>query len=173
MNKILLPILLLASTFSFRARAQEATASPGPDHSSHAEHAQGVDERGDQGMGFSHQLTGHHFYLFPDGGAIEVEARDSKDAKSQEAIRNHLSMIAGMFAEGNLSIPMFVHDTVPPGIEKLKQLKREITYAAENTSLGARVRITTKDTEAIKAIHEFLRFQIEEHRTGDSIEVKK
>ena len=82
-------------------------------------------------------------------------------------------MIAGMFAEGNFSIPMFVHNTVPPGVEKLKQLKREITYAAENTSLGAQVRITTKNSAAITAIHEFLRFQIEEHRTGDSMEVKK
>jgi hypothetical protein len=84
-----------------------------------------------------------------------------------------MSMIAGMFAEGNFSIPMFVHNTAPPGVEKLKQLKKEITYAAENTSLGAQVRITTKNSEAIEAIHEFLRFQIEEHRTGDSMEVRK
>src|SRR3979411_1891805 len=103
MNKILLPILLLATTFSFRASAQEVTASPGPGHSAHTGHAQGVDERGDQGMGFSHQLTGHHFYLFPDGGGIEVEARDPKDAKSQEAIRMHRNMSAGMFSEGNFS----------------------------------------------------------------------
>jgi hypothetical protein len=173
MNKTSLSILLLATMFSFRALAQEATVSPGPDHSAHPEHAQGVDERGDKGMGFNHQLTGHHFYLFPDGGGIEVEARDSKDAKSQDAIRTHMSMIAAMFAEGNFSIPMFVHNTVPPGVEKLKLLKKEITYTAENTPLGAQVRITTKNSEAIKAIHEFLRFQIEEHRTGDSMEVKK
>ena len=172
MNKILLPILLLATTFLFRARAQEATASPSHDHSAHTEHAHGVDERGDKGMGFSHELTGHHFYLFPDGGGIEVEALDPKDAKSKEAIRTHMNMIVGMFAEGNFSIPMFVHNTVPPGAEKLKQLNREITYAAENTPRGAQVRITTKNSEAIKAIHEFLRFQIEEHRTGDSMEVK-
>ena len=84
-----------------------------------------------------------------------------------------MNMIAGMFAEGNFSIPMFVHNAVPPGVEKLKQLKKEITYAAENTPRGAQVRITTKNSEAIKAIHDFLRFQIEEHRTGDSMEVKK
>jgi hypothetical protein len=173
MKKILLPIGLLATTFSLRALAQEATATPGPDHSSHAEHAQGVDDRGDKRMGFSQQLTGHHFYLFPDGGGIEVEARDPKDAKSQEAIRSHMTKIAGMFAEGNFSIPMFVHATVPPGVEKLKQLKKEITYVAENTARGAQVRITTKNSDAIKALHEFLRFQIEEHRTGDSLEVKK
>ena len=173
MNKILLPILLLATTFSFRARGQEATVSPRPDHSAQTEHAQGVDERGDKGMGFRHELTDHHFYLFPDGGGIEVEARDPKDAKSKEAIRTHMNMIAGMFAEGNFSIPMFVHHAVPPGVEKLKRLKKEITYTAENTPRGAQVRLTTKNADAIKAIHDFLRFQIEEHRTGDSMEMKK
>jgi hypothetical protein len=173
MTKILLPILLLATTFSSRALSQQAPASSAPDCSAHTEHAQGVDDRGDKGMGFSHQLTGHHFYLFPDGGAIEAESRDPGDAKSQDAIRRHMSMIAGMFAEGNFSIPMFVHNTVPPGMETLKQLNKEITYSAENTLRGAQVRITTKNSDATKAIHEFLRFQIEEHRTGDSMEVKK
>lgn len=173
MNKILRPILLLATTFSFRAPAQELTATPRPAHGAHTEHAQGVDGRGDKGMGFSHQLAGHHFYLFPDGGAIEVEARDPKDAKSQDAIRSHLKMIADRFAEGDFSIPMFVHATVPPGMEKLKQLKKAIAYIPENTPRGAQVKISTRNSEAIKAIHEFLRFQIEEHRTGDSAEVKK
>jgi hypothetical protein len=32
-----------------------------------------VDQRGDQGMGFSHTMTDHHFHLCFDGGVIEVE----------------------------------------------------------------------------------------------------
>jgi hypothetical protein len=32
---------------------------------------------------------------------------------------------------------------------------------------GGRLRITTTDTEALKAIHQFLTFQIDDHRTGD------
>jgi hypothetical protein len=43
-----------------------------------------------------------------------------------------------------------------------------IEWKFEETPNGGRVRITTKDTEALAAIHEFLRFQIEDHRTGDS-----
>ena len=36
---------------------------------------------------------------------------------------------------------------------------------------GGRVRLRTSNPEALAAIHEFLRFQIEEHRTGDPVEV--
>jgi hypothetical protein len=52
-------------------------------------------------------------------------------------------------------------------------LKSEISYAAEETPRGAQVRVTTRNAEAIKAIHQFLRFQIKEHRTGDPLEVTK
>jgi hypothetical protein len=31
------------------------------------------------------------------------------------------------------------------------------------------VRIVTHDSEALKAVHEFLAFQIKDHRTGDPV----
>ncbi|HEX8891502.1 MAG TPA: hypothetical protein VF779_20305, partial [Pyrinomonadaceae bacterium] len=37
----------------------------------------GMNERGDQAMGFSHMKAKHHFRLLADGGAIEVEANNS------------------------------------------------------------------------------------------------
>ena len=78
-----------------------------------------------------------------------------------------------MVSQGDFAIPMFLHATVPPGVETMKRLKSEIMYAAENTARGAQLRITTCDAEAGAAIHRFLRFQIEDHRTGDSPEVQK
>ena len=51
----------------------------------------------------------------------------------------------------------------------MKQLKSKITYEAENTGRGAQLRITTHDAEALTAIHNFLRFQIQDHQTGDSL----
>jgi len=33
------------------------------------------------------------------------------------------------------------------------------------------VRITTRDGEALAAVHEFLRYQIREHHTGDPLTV--
>jgi hypothetical protein len=143
-------------------------ASPDPE-----DHFAGVDARGDQGMGFSHEKTTHHFHLLADGGAIEIESNGPTDAVSQEAIRQHLTMIAAKFSQGDFAIPMFIHATVPPGVETMKQLKSKITYEAENTERGAQLRITTHDAEALTAIHSFLRFQIQDHQTGDSLEVQK
>jgi len=41
-------------------------------------------------MGFDQDKTTHHFYLFEDGGAIDVSVKDSADAKNRDAIRGHL-----------------------------------------------------------------------------------
>ena len=143
-------------------------ASPDPE-----DQFAGVNARGDQGMGFSHEKTTHHFHLLAGGGAIEIESNGPTDAVSQEAIRQHLTMIAAKFSQGDFAIPMFIHATVPPGVETMKQLKSKITYEAESTERGAQLRITTHDAEALTAIHSFLRFQIQNHQTGDSLEVQK
>ena len=41
----------------------------------------------------------------------------------------------------------------------------------QNTGWQGRIRIQTADPEALKAVHEFLRFQIEDHHTGDSQDI--
>lgn len=128
-------------------------------------------DSGDQGMGCDHLKTTHHFRLLSDGGAIEVEANDPQDAASRDRIRNHLEHIAQMFADGDFSTPMFIHDQAPPGIEAMKRLKAVIAYRFEETERGARLRISTRNGEARKRIHDFLRFQIQDHQTGDPLEV--
>jgi hypothetical protein len=62
---------------------------------------------------------------------------------------------------------MFVHDMVPPGVPEMKRLREKIHYSFEETATGGRVVITTADKESLIAIHKFLRFQIDEHKTGD------
>jgi hypothetical protein len=106
------------------------------------EHHEGVNARGDQAMGFSHEKTTHHFHLLTDGGSIEIQSNEPTDAASQDAIRQHLSMIAAKFSQGDFAIPMFIHATNPPGVEDMKRLKSKITYQAENTEHGAQLRIT-------------------------------
>jgi hypothetical protein len=132
-------------------------------------HHDEVDRRGDHVMGFSHEKTTHHFRLAKDGGAIEVTANDSKDTESRDEIRQHLSHIAGMFAGGNFNAPMLIHDQTPPGVPAMRRLKSEIKYEFEQIEQGGRVKITTSNREAIDAVHEFLRFQIADHQTGDPI----
>jgi hypothetical protein len=161
-----LALLLFFGSLSIASRGQNLSPAV-------KDHFEGVNTRGDQGMGFSHEKTTHHFHLFVDGGAIEIQNNDATDAVSREAIRRHLAIIAAKFSEGDFAIPMFIHATVPPGVESMKRLKSTIAYTAENTDRGAQLRISTHDTEAVDAVHQFLRFQIQDHKTGDSLEVQK
>ncbi len=158
----------------FSALMQTATQDC-PMHQEHtrdsSQHQSDVEKHGDQAMGFPHDKTTHHFRLYSDGGAIDVTANDSADAANVQAIRSHLEHIAGMFSEGNFSIPMFVHDQVPPGVPVMKEKRAQISYVYEKTESGARLRIKTTNAEALKAVHDFLRFQIEDHHTGDSLDV--
>jgi len=131
------------------------------------DHAAEVDSRGDRAMGFDHTRTAHHFLLAEDGGMIDASANDATDTASRDQIRMHLRHIAAMFTEGNFSIPMFIHDQVPPGVETMKQAGSRIVYTFEETPRGARVRLRAADAEAAAAVREFLRFQIDDHRTGD------
>lgn len=163
--------LLCAVLASLTIHAQGARQGP-PRQESPDQHAAGVDMRGDHAMGFSHENTQHHFEQLSDGGIIEVDARDEKDVATRDQIREHLKHIAGMFSANDFEIPMFIHDTIPPGVPVMKQKRGEITYTYMATQRGAMVRIVTHDSEALKAVHEFLAFQIQDHRTGDPVGAK-
>jgi len=132
-------------------------------------HHDDINQRGDHEMGFSHEKTTHHFRLAKDGGAIEVTANDPNDTESRDQIRQHLTHIAMMFSAGNFNAPMLIHDQTPPGVPVMKRLKNQIKYEFEKVESGGRVKISTMNREAIDAVHEFLRFQITDHQTGDPL----
>ncbi|MEO6569742.1 MAG: cytochrome c [Opitutaceae bacterium] len=136
-------------------------------------HNEAVNQRGDKVMGFSHEKTTHHFRLKVDGGAIEVDANDAGDAASRDQIRTHLQHIAGKFAAGDFTAPMMIHAQNPPGVSTMKRLKLVIKYDFEETERGGRVRISSGNVRARAAIHEFLRYQISDHQTGDPTEIEK
>ena len=141
-----------------------------PDASMTQQQMDEMNKRGDQAMGFDHLKTTHHFLLASDGGSIQVEANDTKDQQSRDQIRQHLRRIALMFGEGNFQVPMLVHSETPPGAEVMQKLKAEISYKYKETERGALIRISTTNADALKAVHDFLRYQITEHMTGDPLE---
>jgi hypothetical protein len=144
---------------------QHQAATAAHDHTKHE-----MDKRGNQGMGFDQDKTTHHFLLRQDGGAIQVTANSADDKASTEEIQMHLRHIAGAFQSGDFNIPMFVHDQTPPGVSTMKKLKDQIKYKYESAGNGGRVVISSVNAEAVAAIHEFLKFQITEHQTGDALE---
>jgi hypothetical protein len=77
-----------------------------------------------------------------------------------------------MFSEGNFEVPMLIHEKTPPGTETMKKLKTEISYTFQQTDRGAQIQISTSNAEALQAIHEFVKFQIKEHMTGDPLKVE-
>jgi hypothetical protein len=136
-------------------------------------HAQ-MNARGAMVMGFDQDKTTHHFYLYQDGGAIDISVNDATDAKNRDAIRSHLPHIAMMFGQGDFEAPMLVHDTkAVPGTDAMAKAKDKITYKYVETPKGGRVDIVTTDRAALAGLHEFLQFQIRDHKTGDPLTVGK
>jgi len=172
-NKVLVglgvSVFALALTTGFVISAQQEKK---PDHPMTQQQMDEMNKRGDRAMGFDHLKTTHHFTLANDGGSIAVEANDPADTASRDQIRMHLHHISIMFSEGNFDVPMLVHAENPPGTETMSRLKAEIQYEYKETERGGLVRISTKNPDALAAVHEFLRYQIKEHMTGDSLEIK-
>jgi hypothetical protein len=138
-----------------------------------AQHEHGLDQRGKRFMGFDQQTTAHHFILLQDGGRIEVTAKDPGDTAAITQIRDHLRHIATVFATGDFNLPALVHDTkAVPGVDAMKANARSLTFTFEPIDRGGHVRITGATPQAIAAVHEFLRFQITDHKTGDPLVVK-
>lgn len=127
-------------------------------------------ERGREAMGFDQDRTVHHVTLRPDGGIISVEVTDPTDDGNREAIRTHLRRIAADFAAGRFDAPLATHGEEPPGSSMMRAFRSSIRYVTEETPGGARVRVRSSDRAAVAAIHEFLAYQIREHRTGDAIQ---
>ena len=50
----------------------------------------------------------------------------------------------------------------------MQELKDKIRYEYRVTDRGAAVDIRTGNAKETRAVHEFLRFQISDHQTGDS-----
>lgn len=130
-----------------------------------------LNQRGDEQMGFSHEKTTHHFALTQDGGSIEVRANDPRDTASQDQIRAHFAHIVQMFSAGNFNVPMLVHAQSVPGTAVMSQRKDQIHWKVQDIPRGAKIVIVADNKPARDAVHEFLRFQITDHKTGDSTAV--
>ncbi len=162
-------LVIAATAYSQQAGKQE---SPAEHHCSMMKHDEMM-KHGDMAMGFSQSETTHHFQLSATGGSIEVQTNDPSDTASREQIRHHLREIAKAFAEGDFSSPMLTHSRVPPGVPDMQRLKGALSYSYVETDRGGKVLIVADSTEVLEAVHEFLRFQIEEHQTKDSETVRK
>jgi hypothetical protein len=123
-----------------------------------------LQSRGAVQMGVDQYTSTHHFETLPDGGRIELQ-RDSVDSADVAQIRRHLQEITAAFERGDFRIPGLVHDQVVPGTAVMAARHDRIRYQFSELPRGGEVRIISSDPEAIAAIHDFLAFQRQDHRT--------
>jgi hypothetical protein len=165
--QIVLTVSVLALAMAPDAHAQAHDGCP---MAPHAARQAAVDHRHDEATGTSHALTEHHFLLAKDGGSIRLETKDAGETAARDRIREHLRTIRASFAAGDFSLPMQIHEQLPPGAATMKERRAAIQYGYADTDKGGAVAIKTSDRVALAAIHEFLRFQIRDHATGDPTE---
>jgi len=169
-------VTLVVVTAGSRASAQHPAMPAGITHEEHLAQMKKdaeMKQRGAQAMGFDQDTTTHHFRLTETGGGIEVSTTAVGDTAGRDQIRAHLKEIAAEFAKGNFEKPFMTHAEVPPGVETMKRLAARIRYAFKPTARGGVVRIATDEAAARAAVHEFLRYQITAHATGDPLGVQK
>jgi hypothetical protein len=130
-------------------------------------------QHGQMAMGFDQDKATHHFTLTVTGGTIAVDANDPADQMTRDQIQAHLEEIAAAFGHGDFEKPLMTHGEVPPGVSGMQRHKGEIVYTLERTERGGIVRIASTGADALNAIHDFLRYQIKEHATGDVVSVQK
>lgn len=149
-----------------------ATAAFAQHDMSHHNHDADVKKHGAEAMGFDQDKTTHHFVLARDGGYVQVTANSAQDTTSIKQVRSHLQEQQKKFAKGDFSAPQHTHSRVPPGVPTMQRLRHVIRYSYEPIDGGARLRITSHNYQALAAIHDFLKFQISDHQTGDPMTLR-
>lgn len=155
--------------------AGPASAQSGHDHAAHSRAARSdstpdsafaeLQKRGKVEMGVDQYTSTHRFDDLADGGRIEL-TRDASDSAGVRTIREHLASIARAFAAGDFATPFAVHAREVPGAKTMAVKRDAIRYEFRPLPGGGEVRISTKDPEAVRAIHAFMAFQRGDHRAG-------
>ncbi len=70
------------------------------------------------------------------------------------------------FSQGDFRTPAFVHAREVPGTAAMAAHKDMIRYTLRELPRGGEIRMTSRDPEAVRAIHAFMAFQRDDHRAG-------
>lgn len=129
---------------------------------------QEVNSRLSHALGVSLDKVTVHFYLVKNGGVIEFAAKDPNDSASIAAIQKYLQNQKDLWEKGKESAVTEVHAKPPESASTMRKLRNEITFYMAKTDNGAVLRMFSINEQAKNAIQDYLRFEITEHKTGDS-----
>jgi hypothetical protein len=125
----------------------------------------GVQRRGAVVMGVNQYTSRHVFEPLADGGRIELQ-RSVDDSAGVAQIRRHMQLIARQFAAGDFRLPGMVHAREVPGTRVMADHRPVISYTVESLPRGGAVRVRSTDPVAVRAIHDFLAFQRQDHHAS-------
>jgi hypothetical protein len=125
-----------------------------------------MQSRGAHVMGVDQYTSAHVFEDLPDGGRVVLERDDLADTAAVATIRVHMREIAASFRAGDFTKPFQVHAQTVPGTAVMRDRRAKISYVPTDRARGGEVRITSRDSAAVRAIHEFLAFQREQHHAA-------
>ena len=155
-TRLLLAALLLAPV-----------ACRGTDHPPAADSSfAAVQRRGERVMGVDQYTSKHVFEDLAAGGRIVLDRDDPSDTAAIRRIREHMGEIERAFRRGDFSAPGLVHARDVPGTRVMSEKQRAITYRVVARPRGAELRIVSRDSAAVAAVHQFLAFQRADHRAA-------
>jgi hypothetical protein len=117
--------------------------------------------------GFDSERVVRHFYLLKNGGAVEVVVKDPHDETTIKAVQAYLKKESDLWAKGNFDNVNAIYGKLPEGTPQLKKMRDSVTFAAVPEENGGVLRLLTVSPQAKSAIHDYLRFQIDQFKTGD------
>jgi hypothetical protein len=161
MGRAALLLLVLVACVD-RPERNSSTQSPAGDSGDRAFAL--VQSRGKVAMGVDQYTSFHQFESLPDGGRISLQ-RDPGDSAGVVQIRSHMQGIAAAFGRGDFALPGLVHAREVPGTAVMAAHRSQIRYVADTLAGGGQVHLRTSDPSAIAAIHQFLAFQRQDHRS--------
>jgi len=125
-----------------------------------------MQERGAHVMGVDQSTSAHVFEDLPDGGRVVLDRNDPSDTAGIRTIRAHMHDIEAAFRAGDFTKPFQVHAQQVPGTDVMKERRAAISYETADRPRGGEVRIRSTDSVAVRAIHEFLEFQRQQHHAS-------
>jgi hypothetical protein len=128
-----------------------------------AERQAEVVRRGAEVMPFDLDATTHRFEPTDDGLVQTVVADDPDDGQQVSLIREHLTVEAERFTNGDYGDPASIHGDDMPGLTELEAGAGGIAIDLEELTGGARVTYTTDDPALVDALHRWAEAQVTDH----------
>lgn len=135
-----------------------------PAQTANPERLQEITERGSRVMSFDLAQTQHIFSKTETGGLQQVIAKDPRNSRQIELIRQHLTQIAEEFAQGDFSKSEAIHGQAMPGLAALRAAKPgQLHVQYKELTDGAEITYSAQDQALIVAIHQWFDAQLRDH----------